>query len=73
MRVFINKALPDNLLLTKQHLDTILNTVHERINDIERYNGIPKKSLISKVFLFTPKEQIFQPSVQSDLNEVRRK
>ncbi len=70
-RCYIEENLPDNLTIKKEYLIQILNTFHERNKEIETYDGIPEKSLVSKIFFFRPKDTLFANQIQHNLSEVK--
>ncbi|XP_065225250.1 fatty acid synthase-like [Planococcus citri] len=59
---FTMQSLPDNLPFKKEILESILNTSYQRSRTIHSYDGIPEKSINSKVLFFKPKEDIFSIS-----------
>lgn len=56
------QSLPKNLSFKKETLEIILNASYQRNKRVLSYDGIPKKSLKSKVIFFKPKEDIFSIS-----------
>ena len=53
------QSLPDNLPFKNKILELILNASYQRNNVIHSYEGLPQKSLKSKVYFFKPKEDMF--------------
>lgn len=70
-KALIRELLPQDVTPSRETLDAILDMLRRRNDDLESYESVPRKSLISKVYFFRPEDKLFEMPADHGLLEVR--